>query len=111
MNRPNTLYAHVPYEGSRAARLIILAESPWINEVASGRPLAGQSGNLLKRWWWQIGLKRSEMYLMNLFPYRPPTREIDSVPADKIIAAIEGVHERIARLTEPYKQSDVEVSG
>lgn len=96
------VYTHVPSEGPLDVRIVCLAETPWINEVEAGRPLAGASGNLLKRWWYPLGLQRSDMRLMNLFPYRPPTREIESVPAEKLIAAIEGIHERIAKLTDPY---------
>ncbi len=95
-------YAHVPSEGPLDAKLIILAESPWRNEVESGRPLAGASGNLLKRWWYPLGLERTGMRLMNLFPYRPPTRNIESVPVDKLTEAIDGIHDRIARLQDPY---------
>lgn len=98
----DTLYAHVPSEGALNARVIVLGESPWINEVAAGRPFAGASGNLLSRWWGPLGISRTHLRLMNLFPYRPPTREITSIPLDKLVSAIEGVHERIARLKEPY---------
>jgi len=96
-----SLYTHVPSEGPRNARIVIICEAPWINEVEAGRPLAGASGNVLKRWWGPIGLRRHEMRLMNLFPYRPPTRDIESVPAAKLIKAIEGIHERIAKLEDP----------
>jgi len=99
---PPTEYKYVPSEGPLDARTVILAESPWINEVHSQRPLAGQSGNLLKRWWFPMGLMRSEMRLMNLFPWRPPTREITSVPTEKLVPAIEGIHRRIAKLTNPH---------
>ena len=116
-------YTHVPSEGPLDARIIILGESPWTNEVAAGRPFAGASGHLLKRWWYGIergfentnqvpvvnmdyapdaALDRRKIRLMNLFPYQPPTREISSVPTDKLIAAIEGVHARLARLTDPH---------
>lgn len=95
-------YTHVPSEGPLDARVIILAESPWINEAEAGRPLWGMSGNLLKRWWGPLGIQRHEMRIMNLFPYKPPTREIDSVPAERLIKAIEGVHERLVKLIDPY---------
>lgn len=125
-------YTHVPSEGPLDARIILVGESPWTSEVASGRPFAGASGHLLKRWWGQIGgeiemavpfangidvmpivlgevrpndptyLTRSNMRIMNLFPYRPPRRDIGSVPTDKLIEAIQGIHERVARLRDPY---------
>ncbi|MFA5101050.1 MAG: uracil-DNA glycosylase family protein [Candidatus Omnitrophota bacterium] len=95
-------YTHVPSEGPRDAKIVVCGESPWINEVAAGRPFAGASGNLMRRWWEPLGLQRSQMRLMNLFPYQPPTREISSVPAERIIKAIEGVHARIAALVDPH---------
>jgi len=96
------VYTHVPSEGPKDAKIVLLGESAWINEVEAGRPFAGQSGNLLKMWWSPLGIKRTEMRLMNLFSYRPPTREIGSVPAEKIIKAIEGIHARIAQLKDPH---------
>jgi len=118
-------YTHVPSEGPLDARIVILGESPWRSEVAGGRPFWGASGNLLKRWWAQIEgelfgdieitpitmdvrpsdpakLTRANMRIMNLFPYRPPSREITSVPADKLIGAIHDVHARIAKLQDPH---------
>lgn len=100
--KTDTLYQFVESEGPLDARIIICGESPWLNECASGRPFAGASGNLLKMWWGPLGLQRTEMRLMNLFPWRPPTKEIESVPTDRLVKAIEGVHERIARLKDPY---------
>ena len=97
----DTLGTFVPSEGPLDARVIILGESPWINEAVSQRPFAGASGNLLRRFWTELGMCRSQMRLMNLHQWRPPTREITSLPASVIIQAIEGVHERIARLTDP----------
>lgn len=100
----STLYKHVPSDGPINARIIILAESPWVSEAETGRPLAGASGNLLKRWWVtpEINLQRGDMRVMNLFPYRPPSREVDSIPREKLIKAIEGVHLRLAKLIDPY---------
>lgn len=89
---------YVPSEGPLNAKIVILGESPWVNEVSSGRPFAGDSGNLMKKWWPLVGLKRTEMRLMNLYPWRPPSREITSVPVERIVRAIEGVHDRIAKL-------------
>ena len=98
------MYQYVDSEGPMDARIVLLGESPWVNEVAAGRPFAGASGNLLKRWWAEpgVGLRRENMRIMNLFPWRPPAREIDSVPVDKLVKAIEGVHERLAKLRDPY---------
>lgn len=130
MNNPKGAYTYVPSEGPLDARIIVIGEAPWTSEVASGRPFAGASGNLHKRWWGQIEgqisplqsdmviditpvmlearptdptkLTRTNMHIMNLFEYRPPKRDIGSVPSEKLIKAIQGVHERLARLTDPY---------
>jgi len=98
-------YAHVPSEGPLDARIIILTESPWFDEVNSGRPLSGSAGNVLKYWWAEaegkigkfvidIGddhyhslrpndhteLVRTNMRIMHLFPWRPPARELEAYP-------------------------------
>ena len=122
-------YTHVPSEGPLDARIIICGESPWTSEVAQGRPFAGASGNLLKRWWAQIEgydasdsfvitmgndifeaprpddftyLIRSNMRIMNLFSWRPPKRNIESVETSYLIQAMQNIHERISRLSDPY---------
>lgn len=93
---------YVPSEGPVDARIVILGESPWVNEVSAGHPFAGMSGNLLRKWHVPLGLDREKMRLMNLYPWRPPAREIASVPTEGIVKAIAGVHDRIAQLEDPF---------
>jgi uracil-DNA glycosylase family 4 len=92
---------YVPSEGPTNARIVLIGESPWTQEVATGRPFAGQSGKLLERWWFDIGLRRPELYIMNLYPYKPPTRDIESVSAKELVKWSVDLHQRIAALEGP----------
>ncbi len=47
-------------------------------------------------------LTRSNMRIMNLFSWKPPKRNIESVETSYLIQAMQSIHERISRLTDPY---------
>lgn len=86
------------HEGSRNSNLLILAESPWKTEEAVGRPLCGASGNKLNYWLQMAGILRSTCRIENLYPYRPPRIELDSVKDSDLIPWMENLHERIAEM-------------
>ena len=88
-------------EGKKNAKIIVIGESPWIQEIAIGKPFVGQSGKLQDRWWFEVGLKREEMYIMNLYPFKPPSREIDSIPIGELVEWMQRLHQQIAELEDP----------
>ena len=47
-------------------------------------------------------LTRSNMRIMNLFSWRPPKRNIESVETSYLLQAMQSIHERISKLTDPY---------
>lgn len=58
--------------GDPHARLMIIGEAPGAEEDRQGLPFVGASGHLLDLMLISIGLKRSEVYITNILPWRPP---------------------------------------
>lgn len=59
-------------EGDINARLMLVGEAPGAQEDQQGRPFVGLSGQLLDAMLLSIGLKRHEVYISNMIPWRPP---------------------------------------
>jgi len=64
----NTVFA----DGAEQPRLMCLGEAPGQEEDRQGVPFVGPSGHLLNRMLASIGLDRSEVYIANVLPWRPP---------------------------------------
>lgn len=96
-----TVGKYVPDEGLADAELIIVGESPWIQEANLGRPFVGMSGKLQDGWWREVGIDRQRVRIMNLYPFQPPRREIDSIDTATLIEWIGKLHQRIAALDGP----------
>ena len=88
-------------EGPENARIIVIGESPWKQEGYEERPFAGQSGKLQDRWWRDLGIRRGELRIDNLYPRVPPGREIESLSPSIIVEAIRDLQQRISRLPGP----------
>ncbi|MCK5297114.1 MAG: uracil-DNA glycosylase [Alphaproteobacteria bacterium] len=58
--------------GSSEARVMFVGEAPGADEDRAGVPFVGESGMLLNKMIESIGLKRSEIYISNILPWRPP---------------------------------------
>lgn len=89
------------YEGPLNARIIVIAEFPWKSEMVVGRPLAGAGGHKWAEWLLKAGLRREDIRIENLYPYKPPTREIDSVSSDELIYWIRDLHRRMLDWQNP----------
>jgi DNA polymerase len=59
-------------DGNPQARLMFVGEAPGRDEDIEGLPFVGRSGQLLNRMIAAIGLKRSDVYIANVIPWRPP---------------------------------------
>jgi uracil-DNA glycosylase family 4 len=59
-------------DGGPAARVMFVGEAPGRDEDIEGLPFVGRSGKLLDLMMAAIGLKRSEVYIANVIPWRPP---------------------------------------
>jgi uracil-DNA glycosylase len=59
-------------DGNPAARIMFVGEAPGREEDIEGLPFVGRSGKLLDRMIAAIGLDRSQAYIANVIPWRPP---------------------------------------
>ena len=70
-------------DGNAGARLMIIGEAPGRDEDRLGVPFVGAAGQFIDSMMASIGLDRSDVYLINFLPWRPPgnrsptTEEID----------------------------------
>jgi uracil-DNA glycosylase family 4 len=59
-------------DGNPLARLMLVGEAPGSEEDKQGLPFVGRSGQLLDRMLAAIGLDRTQAYIANIVPWRPP---------------------------------------
>jgi uracil-DNA glycosylase len=59
-------------DGNPEARLMFVGEAPGRDEDIAGLPFVGRSGQLLDRMISAIGLQRTDVYIANIIPWRPP---------------------------------------
>jgi len=59
-------------DGNPLARIMFVGEAPGRDEDIQGLPFVGRSGQLLDRMIAAIGLDRSQAYIANVIPWRPP---------------------------------------
>jgi len=62
----------VPGEGDERAKLVLLGEGPGAGEDQEGRPFIGRAGKLLTVMIERMGLKREDVYILNICKCRPP---------------------------------------
>lgn len=58
--------------GSPKARLLFVGEAPGREEARSGKPFVGNAGRRLNKLLDSIGLRREEVYIVNVLKTRPP---------------------------------------
>ena len=59
-------------DGTPGARVMLVGEAPGREEDIEGLPFVGRSGKLLDRMLSAINLKREDVYIANVVPWRPP---------------------------------------
>ena len=62
----------VIFDGNLSADLMIIGEAPGREEDLKGLPFMGMAGQLLNKMLSAINLKREEVYITNVVPWRPP---------------------------------------
>lgn len=85
-------------DGTADARLMFIGEAPGGEEDRKGLPFVGPAGQLLDRMLAAIGIERSEVYITNILPWRPPGNRN---PTDAEIAACLPFLERHIALVKP----------
>jgi uracil-DNA glycosylase family 4 len=59
-------------DGVPGSRIMFVGEAPGEGEDRIGRPFVGRAGQLLDRMLSSIGLDRTQVYIANVVPWRPP---------------------------------------
>ncbi|MBF9231835.1 uracil-DNA glycosylase [Microvirga alba] len=59
-------------DGNPQGRVMLVGEAPGADEDRIGKPFTGRSGQLLDRMLAAIGLDRTQVYIANVVPWRPP---------------------------------------
>ncbi len=59
-------------DGNPEGRVMFVGEAPGADEDREGLPFVGRSGKLLDRMLGAIGLDRTQVYIANIVPWRPP---------------------------------------
>src|SRR6267142_2642829 len=59
-------------EGSGSSGILILGDSPWREEVKTGKPFSGAAGFVFNMWLSLIGIERDSLTVTNTIWYPPP---------------------------------------
>jgi len=59
-------------DGCPTANIMFMGEAPGAEEDRLGKPFVGRAGHLLDKMMTAIGLDRTNSYITNIIPYRPP---------------------------------------
>jgi DNA polymerase len=86
------------HDGNPAGRVMLVGEAPGADEDRIGKPFMGRSGQLLDRMLAAIGLDRSEVYIANVVPWRPPGNR---TPTPQEVAICKPFIERQIALAAP----------
>lgn len=59
-------------DGNPEAHIMLIGEGPGADEDRQGKPFVGRAGQLLDRMLASVGLDRTDVYIANVVPWRPP---------------------------------------
>lgn len=97
-NLKNSARSTIFASGSAEGRIMVIGPMPSADDDREGAPFAGRSGQLLDKMLAAIGLKREDILLTNVIPWRPPGNRAPSAPEVEICRPF---IERQIALTEP----------
>lgn len=72
-------WEHVPPEGPKDAKIVLIGEAPGQMEAIKKRPFVGAAGDLLDSILESVGIRRDECYITNLVKERPPKNDFSKV--------------------------------
>jgi uracil-DNA glycosylase family 4 len=85
-------------DGNPDGRVMLVGEAPGAEEDRAGKPFMGRSGQLLDSMLAAIGLDRSQVYIANIVPWRPPGNR---TPTPQEVAICRPFIERQIELAAP----------
>ncbi len=59
-------------DGNEKSKIMLIGEAPGAEEDKIGKPFVGAAGQLLNKMLNAINLKREDIYITNILPWRPP---------------------------------------
>ena len=68
--------------GDRCADILFIGEAPGDNEDKTGTPFVGRAGQLLNKYFDEVGISRSSVYIANILKCRPPKNR-DPLPSEE----------------------------
>jgi uracil-DNA glycosylase family 4 len=71
-------------DGNPESKIMVIGEAPGADEDREGIPFVGASGKLLDQMLSSIGLTRTNYYITNIIPWRPPGNR-DPTPEEREI--------------------------
>ena len=83
-------------------RIVLIGEAPAAREVEHLIPFVGRAGLMLGQFLDSVGWDRSLCYITNVYPYRAINDDIATVPRAELEQWTQKLHERIARLEDPW---------
>jgi uracil-DNA glycosylase len=85
-------------DGNPQGRVMFVGEAPGGDEDRIGKPFVGRSGQLLDRMLSVIGLDRTQVYIANVVPWRPPGNR---TPTPQEVAICRPFIEKQIELADP----------
>ena len=82
--------------GSKSADILFVGEAPGDNEDKTGIPFVGRAGQLLNKYFDEVGISRDSVYIANILKCRPPKNR-DPLPSEEA-ACIDFLRRQIALL-------------
>ncbi|MFQ6673161.1 MAG: uracil-DNA glycosylase family protein [Fidelibacterota bacterium] len=70
----------VPGEGDPEAEVVFVGQGPGENEDSWGRPFVGRAGDLLNKFFEEVGLRRNRVWITNVTRCLPPNGRLPLVP-------------------------------
>ncbi|HKH33020.1 MAG TPA: uracil-DNA glycosylase [Beijerinckiaceae bacterium] len=85
-------------DGDPQGRVMLVGEAPGADEDRIGKPFMGRSGQLLDKMLAAIGFDRTQVYIANIVPWRPPGNR---TPTPQEIAICKPFIEKQVALADP----------
>lgn len=99
--RTEQRYFPVIGDGNPDANLMFIGESPGKEEVKTGKPFTGASGNLLNELLAEIGLAREDVYITNIVLDHVPDKPQKRTPTSEELRYYEPFVDRIIEIIRP----------
>ena len=90
---------------TRRRALMFVGEAPGRDEDIEGLPFVGRSGKLLDRMLAAIGLDRTQVYIANIIPWRPPGNRDADAAGNLDLPAVHPAPDRAGRSRQSWSAS------